>query len=116
MKLINWKTAALDNDLQRHYAVTVYNRFQTLMNESTDLSCENRYNNLIKANNEIAPEILPKKRKNKGILCSNNKIHRAKEDMTSTAAKNHIRSTRYTRKRLKEAKDNLDSIYKQEMQ
>ena len=33
------------------YAVKVYDRFQTLMNESTDLSCENRYNNLIKANN-----------------------------------------------------------------
>ena len=33
------------------------------MNDSTDLSCENRCNNLIKLNNEIAPEILPKKRK-----------------------------------------------------
>ena len=36
MKLIDWKTTAPDNDLQKH-AVTVYNRFQTLMNESTDL-------------------------------------------------------------------------------
>ena len=41
MKLIDWKTTALGNDLQKHYAVTVYNRFQTLMNESTDLSCAN---------------------------------------------------------------------------
>ena len=55
MKLIDVKT--------KNYAVTVSNRFQTLMNESTDSSCENRYNDLIKANNEIAPEILPKKRK-----------------------------------------------------
>ena len=70
MKLIDWKTTALVNDLQKHYAVTVYNRFQTLMNKSTDLSCANRYNNLIKASNEIAPEILRKKRKNKGILCN----------------------------------------------
>ena len=70
MKLIDWKTTALGNDLQKHYAVMVYNRFQTLMNESTDLSCANRYNNLIKASIEIAPEILRKKRKNKGILCN----------------------------------------------
>ena len=54
MKLTDWKTTALDNDLQKHYAVTVHNRFQTLMNESTDLSCANRCNNLIKANNDIA--------------------------------------------------------------
>ena len=63
MRLIDSKTTALDNDQQKHYAVTVYNRFQTLMNESTDLLCESRYNNLIKANNEIAPETLPKKKK-----------------------------------------------------
>ena len=31
MKIIDWKTATLNNDLQKHYAVTVYNRFQTLM-------------------------------------------------------------------------------------
>ena len=47
------------------------------MNESTDLRCKNRYDNIIKANNEIAPKILPKKRKNKGILCNNKKIQRS---------------------------------------
>ena len=67
------------------------------MNESTDLSCESRYNNLIKANREIAPETLPKKRKNKGILSSNKSIQRAREELTSAAAKNHIRSMRYTK-------------------
>ena len=65
MKLIDWRT---DDDLQKHYTVTVYNIFQALMNASTDLSCENRYNTLIKANNEIASEILPKKRKNLKIF------------------------------------------------
>ena len=65
MKLTDWKTTALDNDLQKHYVLTVYN---------IDLSCENRCNNLINANNEIAPEILPKKRKNKDILCNNKSI------------------------------------------
>ena len=64
------------------------------MNKSTDLSCENRYNNLIKANNEIASEILPKKRKNKGILCSNENIYRAREELANAAAKKCIRSTR----------------------
>ena len=116
MKLIDWKTTVLDNDLEKHYAVTMYNRFQTLMNESTDLLCENRYNNLIKANNEIAPENLPKKSKNKSILTNNKNIQRAREELTSAAAKNCIRSTRYTKKRLEEDKDNLDSIYQQEME
>ena len=40
------------------------------MNGSTDLSCEKRYNNLMKANNEIAPETLPKKRKTKVLLAT----------------------------------------------
>ena len=100
MKLIDWRT---DDDLQKHYTVTVYNIFQTLMNASTDLSCENRYNTLIKANNEIAREILPKKRKNKDILCNNMNIQRAREELTSAAAKNRIRSTWYTKQRLEEA-------------
>ena len=100
MKLIDWKAIALDNDLQKHYAVTVYNSFQTLMNESTDLLCENIYNNLIKANNEIAPEILPKKRKNKSIFCNNNNIQKAREALTSASAKNRIISTRYTKEYL----------------
>ena len=86
------------------------------MNESTDLSCESRYNNLIKANSEIAPETLPKKRKNKGILSSNKSIQRAREELTSAAAKNHIRSMIYTKQHLEEAEDNLDSIYQQEME
>ena len=84
------------------------------MNESTDLSCENRYNNFIKANNEIAPETLPKKRKNKSIHSNNKNTQRAREELTSVAATNHIRSTRYTKQRLEGAKDNLDSIYQQE--
>ena len=100
MKLIDWKAIALDNDLQKHYAVTVYNSFQTLMNESTDLLCENIYNNLIKANNEIALEILPKKRKNKSIFCNNNNIQKAREALTSASAKNRIISTRYTKEYL----------------
>ena len=82
------------------------------MNESTDLSCENRCNNFIKANNEIAPETLPKKRKNKSIHSNNKRTQRAREELTSVAATNYIRSTRYTKQRLEGAKDNLDSIYK----
>ena len=97
MKLTDWKTTALDNDLQKHYAATVYNRFQTPMNESTDLLCENRCNNLIKANNEITSETLHKKRKNKGIFSNNKNIQKAREELTSAAAKNRIRLTRYTK-------------------
>ena len=62
MKLIGWKFFALGNDLQKHYAVTVHNRFQTLMNDTSDLPREKKYNNLIIADNEVAPDILPKKR------------------------------------------------------
>ena len=36
--------------------------------------------------------------------------------MTSAAAKNCNRSTRYRKQRLEEAKDNLDSIYQQGME
>ena len=81
------------------------------MNEYTDLSCENRYNNPIKANNEMTPEILPKKRKSKGIHSNNKNIQREREELINAATKNRIISTRYTQQRLKEAKDNLDSIY-----
>ena len=111
IKIIDWKTTALDNDLQKHYAVTVYNRFQTLMNEYTDLSCENRYNNPIKGNNEMTSEILPRKRKSNDILSNNKNIQRAREELINAATKNRIISTRYTQQCLREAKDNLDSTY-----
>ena len=62
----------------------------------------------------MALEILPKKRNYKGILRKNKNIQRAREELTSAALKNRIRSTRYTKQRLEEAKYDLDSIYQQQ--
>lgn len=42
MKLIDWKVVALGNDLQKHYPVTVHNKFQTLMNDTSDLTREKK--------------------------------------------------------------------------
>ena len=81
------------------------------MNEYTDLSCENRYNNPIKGNNEMTSEILPRKRKSNDILSNNKNIQRAREELINAATKNRIISTRYTQQCLREAKDNLDSTY-----
>ena len=86
------------------------------MNESTDLLCENIYHNLINANIEIAPEILPKKKKNESIFCNNNNTQKAREALTSASSKNRIISTRYTKEYLEEAQDKFDSMYQQEME
>ena len=62
MKLIDWKSVAHDVEMTGKYAVAVHNRYVVLMNQTSESSCDHKYENLITANKETALNILPKKR------------------------------------------------------
>ena len=65
---IDWKAVLCDKDLQNRYAIDVYNRYETLSKQMTETSTDDRYEALIATNAEVAENILPKKRKRKGIV------------------------------------------------
>ena len=56
------------NGLQNWYAVNVYNHYEALSEQMTETSTDDRYEALIGANAEVAKNILPNKRKIKGIV------------------------------------------------
>lgn len=114
MKTINWKEVALDRDLSKKYAVSVYNKFQLLTsNHSLELdNLELTYANLIQATEEVALEILPKKKK-ANIHQPNNSINvvEAREKLKNISREYHKRPTRNKKTSLIMAKKTLDDAY-----
>ena len=116
MKLIDWKSVSHDDDMKERYAVSVYNRYQALTNEIAEETCDERYTNLITANKEIALSTLPKKRKKKDIQNCSVDVIKAREELETSAKLNRQTPTPSSQERLQTAKDNLDDIYKKEME
>ena len=64
MKQIDWKEVSTNRDLSNNYSVAVFNKFQSLSQEDVDTNnIVHSYLNLIKATEEVAPDMLPKKQK-----------------------------------------------------
>ena len=114
MKSIDWKKVSRDKNLSSKYAVSVYNRFHELSNGcDLDLNTiDSTYDNLIKANEEVALSTLPKKSKSK-----RKPVH---SDPTVTEARNHLKNlssiyhaqpSRVNKKKLSSAKKALDMAY-----
>ena len=64
IKHIDWRAVSQDNDLQDKYVVAVHNRYQILINETSNWTTETKYSVLLSSNTKIAMNILPKKKKN----------------------------------------------------
>ena len=99
-----------DNDLQNRHAVDVYNRYEALSEQMVEPSTDDRYEALIAANAEVAENILPKKRKRKGIVFETLDLIHSRNLLKSCAIKNRMKSTSSTRANLKLAKESLDKV------
>ena len=114
MKSIDWKKVSLDKNLSSEYAVSVYNRFQEL-SSSCDLDLDNIdsiYNNLIKANEEVALATLPKKPKsNKNPIHSENNVIEARNHLKTISSIYHAQPSRTNKDKLSAAKKSLDMAY-----
>ena len=84
MKAIDWKKVSHDKDLSSQYAVSVYNRFQEL-SANSPLNSDNIdsiYENLIKANEEVALSTFPKKPKSRtNPISSDHSVTEARENL-----------------------------------
>ena len=78
-------------------------------------SIADRYEALIAANAKVAENILPKKRKRKGIVFRTPDLIHARNLLKSCAIKNRIKSTSSTRTNLQSAKESLGKVYSKQL-
>lgn len=110
MKTIDWQQLYTNSDLRSTYAVEVKNRFDMLSKPDDDL--ENKYQTLIKANQEISLSLLPKKQKTKKKnLFENDLLSDARKALIEAKNKHQTRPTRSTSKNLTNAQKRLDDSY-----
>ena len=112
---IDWKAVLCDKDLQNRYAIDVYNRYETLSKQMTETSTDDRYEALIATNAEVAENILPKKRKRKGIVFETPDLIHARNTLKSCAIKNRMKSTSSTRANLQSVKESLEKAYSKQL-
>jgi len=101
--------------LSNHYAITVSNRFNALLEAQGQISVTDTYDCLIEANNTTAIEILPKKSKVRTNF-DNREIKHAREKLTNVYQKHRFRPTRSTFASLASAKEDLDKAYNETLE
>ena len=116
MDQFNLKSLAHDAEMTEKYAVAVHNRYEVLMNQTSEASWDHKYENLITANKEIALNILPKKRKRKNNKACSKDITKAGEELEISAKLNHQTPTTKSLEKLQAAKEYLENIYQKEME
>ena len=118
MSLINWKAVARNSELQDRYAIAVHNRYESLLLESPDeLSTDDKYKTLVKANTEISLQLLPKRvPKQRHVFSDNIQVNNAREQLKRASSANRRRTTRSSTKAVEDAKTNLEHIYNAELE
>ena len=114
MKTIDWKEVSINKDLCKNYSVAVHNRFQALsQNQEVELeNLEQSYNNLIKATEEVALEILPKKQKGKKYQPENfMSVVQGREKLKNISLDYHKNPSTKKKISLIMAKKDLDDAY-----
>ena len=114
MKTIDWKTVTHDKKLTTQYNVAVYNKFQEL-SDNIPLELENVneiYKDLSQAAEEIALDLLPKKKKaNMHQPCSTIKVTEARERLKRISQEYHRLPSTNMKIALISAKKDLDDAY-----
>ena len=78
----------------------------------TELSTDARYEAFITANAEVAENILPKKRKRKGIIFETSDLIHARNNIKSCTIKNQMKSTMRTRANIQSERITRQSLFK----
>ena len=113
----NWNQLLSDNNIKSDYSVDVKNRFEALQADGNDENnADTTYNNIMAAHNEAAKMYIPKKEKKKHHVPWENENIQLKQQAVKEAQKAMAkRETKSTTLRLKNAKDDLDNAYMQEL-
>ena len=114
MKTIDLRKVSSNSSLSKSFTLTVYNRFQAL-SQNRDLDLENLdeiYSNITKATEEVALDILPKKKKRK-LYEPANSLHvtTAREKLKKVSLEYHKSPTSLKKVQLIAAKKDLDDAY-----
>ena len=114
MKTLDWREVSSNPELSNRFTLSVKNRFQVL-SQNEEISPENlddTYSNIIKATEEIALEILPKKKKSRRYAPENStNVTIAREKLKVTSLEYHKSPTPLKKVQLIAAKKDLDNAY-----
>ena len=113
MKQIDWKEVSTNIDLSNNYSVAVFNKFQLLSQEEVGINnIEHSYSNLIKATEDVALDMLPKKQKTAKYKPQHHtSVTQAREHLKKISLDYHKRPTRNRKTQLVSAKKSLDDAY-----
>ena len=107
-----WTALSQETDLQARYGVEIRNRYECLKKEGDQSDISTQYNCLVKANSETATKLLPKKKRDKKLLASEDRrVSAARTELQRVSERNMKLNNQQTKEDLKSAKDNLDKAY-----
>ena len=109
MKQIDWKEVSTNIDLSNNYSVAVFNKFQLLSQEEVGINnIPHSYSNLIKATEDVALDMLPKKQNNAKYKQEyHTSVAQAREHAKKISLDYHKRLTRNRKTQLVSAKNSL---------
>ena len=103
-------TALKDVDIQKHYTITVQNKFEKLCNEEDDATV--RYGKFIQSNMEAAELHIPKAKKNKEASLSNDpSIIKARKKLQTAFSNYQIRPNERNERIWKDSKSEMKNVY-----
>ena len=108
----DWKVLTTDPELQDKYTVEVKNRFSILTDDLNGDDPTEKYECLIKANEEAAKKFIPhQKRKHQKALCYDKRVEEARQHLKEVYEKHVEENTQDSSEDLEQSKNELDKAY-----
>ena len=106
-----WTALSQETDLQARYSVEIRNRYEGLKSESGE-DISSQYDCLVKANLETAANILPKKKRDRKLLASeDSRVSAARTELQKASEEHNSLCNQQTSDSLQSAKAKLDRAY-----
>jgi hypothetical protein len=106
-----WTALCQETDLQARYSVEVRNRYESLRTESGD-DITSQYNCLVQANCETAAKLLPKRKRDRKLLASeDDRVFAARTKLQKASKVHNSLCNQQSSESLQAAKANLDRAY-----
>ena len=113
----DWKHLVQNKDLQNQFSVALRNRYNVLQLENENKSADSAYQNFVKAHDETAQILIPKKEKRKQKApWENDIIHEKRRELSKLARIKNTSATRHNVKMHRKAQMELESAYITEQQ
>lgn len=110
--LYDWDKLIQDPELSKNYTVEIKNRFNCLREETPPESITEEYKFLITANKDTAEKLLPRKKRDKKLLASENeRVSKARELLQQASKRYNTEPTPENKTALEDKKSNLEEAY-----